>query len=122
MPLIDRTNTSGLFTLPGAGIHLLLSVLIVAIVWYPATHAAKWLVDDIEMAKTWYIFWVFPAAFFLLNRPDPSALLRDALHEPGHEVLSDFNSGASDIPPALLFYVLPDGIGDEPEHETFEGK
>nr|WP_182429474.1 MULTISPECIES: ATP-binding protein [unclassified Clostridium] len=66
--LIDRTNTSGLFTLPGAGIHLLLSVLIVAIVWYPATHAAKWLVDDIEMAKTWYIFWVFPAAFFLLNR------------------------------------------------------
>ena len=39
-----------------------------AIVWYPATHAAKWLVDDIEMAKTWYIFWVFPAAFFLLNR------------------------------------------------------
>ena len=29
--LIDRTNTSGLFTLPGAGIHLLLSVLIVAI-------------------------------------------------------------------------------------------
>lgn len=26
--LIDRTNTSGLFTLPGAGIHLLLSVLI----------------------------------------------------------------------------------------------
>ena len=52
--LIDRTNTSGLFTLPGAGIHLLLSVLIVAIVWYPATHAAKWLVDDIEMAKTWY--------------------------------------------------------------------
>ena len=66
--LIDRTNISGLFTLPGAGIHLLLSVLIVAIVWYPATHAAKWLVDDIEMAKTWYIFWVFPAAFFLLNR------------------------------------------------------
>ena len=65
--LIDRTNTSGLFTLPGAGIHLLLSVLIMAIVWYPATHAAKWLVDDIEMAKTWYIFWVFPAAFFLLN-------------------------------------------------------
>ena len=49
--LIDRTNTSGLFTLPGAGIHLLLSVLIVAIVWYPATHAAKWLVDDIEMAR-----------------------------------------------------------------------
>ena len=26
------------------------------------------MVDDIEMAKTWYIFWVFPAAFFLLNR------------------------------------------------------
>ena len=66
--LSDRTNSSGLFTLPGAGIHLLLSVLIVAAVWYPATHAAKWLVDDIEIAKTWYVFWLFPAVFFLLNR------------------------------------------------------
>ena len=63
-----------------------------------------------------------PGGILPAEPSDPSALLRDALHEPGHEVLSDFNSGASDIPPALLFYVLPDGIGDEPEHETFEGK
>ena len=66
--LIDRTNSAGPFTLPGAEIHLLLSVLIVAIVWFPATHAAKWLVNGIEMSKTWYVFWLFPAVFFLLNR------------------------------------------------------
>ena len=37
-------------------------------VWFSKT-GRRWLVvDDIEMAKTWYIFWVFPAAFFLLNR------------------------------------------------------
>ena len=63
-----------------------------------------------------------PGGILPAEPPDPSALLRDTLHKPGHEVLPDFNSGAPDIPPALLFYVLPDGIGDEPEHETFEGK
>lgn len=66
--LIDRSNSAGPFTLPAAGIHLFLGILFAASVWYPATHAAKWLVDDVEMAKTWYIFWLFPAMFFLLNR------------------------------------------------------
>ena len=93
-----------------------------AIVWYPATHAAKWLVDDIEMAKTWYIFWVFPAAILSAEPPDSSRYYETLYTNRVMKFLPDFNSGAPDIPPALLFYVLPDGIGDEPEHETFEGK
>ena len=36
-------------------------------VWYPATHAARWLLDDLETPHTWYVFWVFPTAFWITN-------------------------------------------------------
>lgn len=38
-----------------------------ALVSYPATHAARWLLGEIEMAGTWYVFWVIPLIFWGLN-------------------------------------------------------
>lgn len=39
----------------------------VAIAWYPATHAARQLLEDNSFAQTWYIFWILPILFIILN-------------------------------------------------------
>ena len=35
--------------------------------WYPASHAAKKMIDDENFARTWYIFWILPLTFIGLN-------------------------------------------------------
>ena len=35
--------------------------------WYPASHAAKNMIDDENFARTWYIFWILPLTFIGLN-------------------------------------------------------
>ena len=35
--------------------------------YYPATHAVRAMVEDDNFAQTWYVFWVLPLAFILLN-------------------------------------------------------
>lgn len=39
----------------------------VAAAYYPATHAVRAMVEDDNFAQTWYVFWVLPLVFILLN-------------------------------------------------------
>ena len=41
--------------------------LITAAAYYPATHAVRAMVEDDNFAQTWYVFWVLPMVFILLN-------------------------------------------------------
>lgn len=36
--------------------------------WYPATHAARELLEDNAFARTWYVFWILPLLFIGLNQ------------------------------------------------------
>ena len=38
-----------------------------AAAYYPATHAVRAMVEDDNFAQTWYVFWVLPMVFILLN-------------------------------------------------------
>lgn len=52
----------------GAGlIYNLICWVFVLLAWYPATHAAKALVEDDNIAQTWYVFWILPIVFIGLN-------------------------------------------------------
>ena len=41
--------------------------VIVLAAYYPATHTVRAMVEDDNFAQTWYVFWVLPLAFILLN-------------------------------------------------------
>ena len=41
--------------------------LTVAAVYYPSSHAVRTMVEDNNFAQTWYVFWVLPLVFILLN-------------------------------------------------------
>lgn len=41
--------------------------VIVLAAYYPATHTVCAMVEDDNFAQTWYVFWVLPLAFILLN-------------------------------------------------------
>ncbi len=61
------TKTELWFTV-GAGLaYHLMCWLFVAIACYPATHAARALVDDENIAQTWYFFWLLPTIFIGIN-------------------------------------------------------
>ena len=65
--LLARTHPGPWFTLPGAAIYAALCWLLLLCLWYPATHAVRWLLSGVEMPSTWYIFWVLPVVFTGLN-------------------------------------------------------
>ena len=41
--------------------------LTAAAAYYPATHPVRTMVEDENFAQTWYVFWVLPLVFILLN-------------------------------------------------------
>ncbi len=45
----------------------LMCCVFTAAAWYPATHAARHLLEDDAFASTWYVFWVLPVLFISLN-------------------------------------------------------
>ena len=52
----------------GTGIfYNVICLLFVAAAWYPASHAARTMIDDENFAQTWYIFWILPLIFIGLN-------------------------------------------------------
>ncbi len=55
------------FSLGGAAAYALFCWTLLGLMWYPATHAARWLLDEIEMPGTWYVFWILPVVFLSLN-------------------------------------------------------
>lgn len=48
-------------------VYVLICWVFVFISWYPATHAARKLVQDEAFAQTWYVFWILPLLFIGLN-------------------------------------------------------
>lgn len=54
-------------SLRGALLWLAMCCLSVLAVWYPATHAARRLLEEGAFAQTWYVFWILPLLFIALN-------------------------------------------------------
>lgn len=53
---------------PAAGLlYNLICLLFVLLAWYPATHAARNMIQDENFAQTWYTFWILPLIFIALN-------------------------------------------------------
>ena len=53
---------------PAAGLlYNIISLLFVLLAWYPATHAARNMIQDENFAQTWYTFWILPLIFIALN-------------------------------------------------------
>lgn len=45
----------------------LMCCTLTAVSWYPASHAARQLLEDDAFASTWYVFWILPILFISLN-------------------------------------------------------
>ncbi|QBE97331.1 hypothetical protein PMF13cell1_02887 [Blautia producta] len=60
-------NTAPWFTLKGGAVYILLAWILLGVLWYPATHCARWLLNEMEMPGTWYVFWIVPAVFIGVN-------------------------------------------------------
>ncbi len=73
--VIMKTNYTAWLDIHTDCIHTLILWIILFAAWYPATHAAKSLVEDENFSNTWYIFWLLPIAIIGLN------LLMLPLHE-----------------------------------------
>lgn len=54
-------------SLRGTLLWFAMCCLSVLAVLYPATHAARRLLEDESFAQTWYVFWIFPILFIVLN-------------------------------------------------------
>ena len=96
--------------------------VIVLAAYYPATHTVRAMVEDDNFAQTWYVFWVLPLAFILLNLfmiPRYQSTLQTGRVLQGYIVLSS----------ALLVFmfcfnaVFPaDGNQSQPQCEAAAGK
>lgn len=60
-------NTTPWFEIKSAVLFNILCWMFVILAWYPATHGASELLDDENIAQTWYVFWTLPIIFILLN-------------------------------------------------------
>lgn len=50
-----------------AALWFLMCCALTAVSWYPASHAARQLLEDDAFAATWYVFWFLPILFIGLN-------------------------------------------------------
>lgn len=60
-------ETTPLFSPHTAALWFLLCCALTAASWYPASHAARQLLEDDAFAATWYVFWILPIIFIGLN-------------------------------------------------------
>ena len=65
--LLFRRSGAVVLSLNSTILYVLLCWLLLGILCYPATHAARWLLDEVETPETWYIFWILPLVFWCLN-------------------------------------------------------
>lgn len=62
------SKEAGLCFSIGAGlIYNLICWIFTISAYYPATHAARNMVEDENFAQTWYVFWILPVLFIALN-------------------------------------------------------
>lgn len=55
------------FTMEAAAVLVLLGWALLGLAWHPSSHGARWLLDEMEMPGSWYIFWVLPVIFVFLH-------------------------------------------------------
>ena len=55
------------FCLQACVFYTALCWLSAAAAYYPATHAVRAMIEDDNFARTWYVFWILPLVFILLN-------------------------------------------------------
>ena len=60
-------NTTPWFEIKSAVLFNILCWMFVILAWYPATHGVSELLDDENIAQTWYVFWVLPVLVIGLN-------------------------------------------------------
>ena len=48
-------------------LYNLFCILFVLLIWYPASHSVKEMVEDENLAQTWYVFWILPVLVIGLN-------------------------------------------------------
>ena len=48
-------------------LYNLFCILFVLLIWYPASHSVKEIVEDENLAQTWYVFWILPVLVIGLN-------------------------------------------------------
>ena len=65
--ILFRRSGAVALSLNSTILYVLLCWLLLGILCYPATHAARWLLDEVETPETWYIFWILPLVFWCLN-------------------------------------------------------
>lgn len=65
--ILYPANTETWFGLSTELIYNLLCWIFVILAWYPATHAARDLLENDGIAKTWYVLWLLPFLFICLN-------------------------------------------------------
>ena len=98
-------NADSLWLTPAGGlIDCAMGWVLVALCWYPATHAARRLLKNDTVARTWYVFWILPAVFVLVNlvvRVQLDALLYSGQLLATYALLSLVMTGL-----LLLFYLL----------------
>lgn len=100
-----RRDKSALWLSPSASLAWLgMCCLFLLAAWYPATHAARTLLEDDAFARTWYVFWILPVLFTVLNLfmlPLHPELLAEGRLLPMYIVVS-----LSLLALLLLFYAL----------------
>ena len=50
-----------------AVLYNIFCILFVILIWHPASHVVKDMVEDENLAQTWYVFWVLPVLVIGLN-------------------------------------------------------
>lgn len=65
--LLLPDNPDPWFSIGTSLFYWLICWIFVVVFWYPATHAARELLEENAFAQTWYIFWVLPVLFIALN-------------------------------------------------------
>ncbi|KAI4442693.1 LytR/AlgR family response regulator transcription factor [Schaedlerella arabinosiphila] len=65
--LLSPKSGPVILSLGGAAAYALFCWALLGLLWYPATHAARWLLDEIETPGTWHVFWILPLVFWGLN-------------------------------------------------------
>ena len=64
---IQTIPTEPWFCLRACIVYNAVCWLLTAAAYYPATHAVRTMVEDDNFAQTWYVFWVLPLMFIVLN-------------------------------------------------------
>ena len=65
--IVYPKNIEPWFGLTGGIVFNIFCWIFVMLAFYPASHAVCDLIDDENIAHTWYVFWILPTVFIVIN-------------------------------------------------------